>query len=354
MSQEPIAAVRTRETGASPAEREYRPGRRTRPYVSVIIRVTERPARLEGLYDEYAPALRALGRSFEFVFAIEPWARALAEPLYRRSREGAPIRVIELGRAVGEATQLRVAAERSEGSIILTLPAYRRVDAAAFPELIRRVERGADLAIARRWPRSDRLANRIQSWAFNRILRLLVGQGIRDVACGVQAMRPEVLRETPLYGDFFRFLPVLAGREGFEVVEVDAPQHPADRRTPLYSPGVYVRRAVDVLGLFFLVRFTEKPLRFFGLVGTGLALLGLLVLGVLVVQRQLGGEPLAGRPMLLAGVTALTLGVQVIALGLIGEMIVHLHAARGRWYRVVAAEDGDEEKNGEDGEDGES
>lgn len=305
------------------------------PFLSVIVRVTERPARLETIYEEYAPALEGLGEPFEFVFAIEPWARELAEPLLRMAGEGAPIRVLEFARAVGEANMLRYAGERCRGRILLTMPAYHRVKAEAMPALVRQVEAGADLVVARRWPRSDRWITRIQSRVFNGILKRLIGHTTSDVACGVQAMRRHVLTETPLYGDFFRFLPVLASREGFEVEEVDAPQHPADRRTRVYSPGTYIRRLIDILGLFFLVRFTEKPLRFFGFIGGGLAFGGAAVLAVLFVQRFFGGQPIANRPILLVGVTALTLGVQAIALGLIGEMIVHLHASRGRGYRTV-------------------
>ena len=312
------------------------------PVLSVIVRVTERPARLEAIYAEYAPAIEALGEPYEFVFAIEPWARKLTEPLLRLAERGEPIRVIEFARAVGEANMLRYAGERCRGQILLTLPAYHRVEAEAMPELVRRVREGADFVVARRWPRSDRLITRIQSRAFNAILRHLIGHRTNDVACGVQAMRREVLTETPLYGDFFRFLPVLASREGFSVHEVDAPQHPEDRRTRVYSPGTYIRRLIDILGLFFLVRFTEKPLRFFGLIGGGLVFGGAVVVAVLFIQRFFGGQPIANRPVLLVGVTALTLGAQAIALGLIGEIIVHLHASRSRGYRTLGAT-GDED-----------
>ena len=101
----------------------------------------------------------------------------------------------------------------------------------------------------------------------------------------------------------------------------------------LYSPGIYLRRLLDVLGLFFLLRFTEKPLRFFGLLGSALSVAGGAILLVVLVQR-LGGQSLADRPLLLLGVLLAVLGVQAIALGLIGEIIVHLHATRRPSYRV--------------------
>jgi len=309
------------------------------PSLCVIVRVTEHPVPLDEFYREYAPALRSLNRDLTFVFVVEPWARRLAIPAEALAEAGEPVRVIETTRGLGEANLLRHAAERCAGDVILTLPAYHRVEAAALPALVREIDRGADLAVARRWPRTDGWWNRFQSRVFNSILRRLVGHTTSDVACGVEAMRRRVLEETPLYGDSFRFLPVLAVRAGFRVSEVDAPQHAEDRRTRIHGPGTYVRRLIDILGLFFLVRFTEKPLRFFGIVGGTLSVGGGALLMVLFFQRAFAGVALANRPILLVGIIALTLGAQAIALGLIGEMIVHLHATPVRRYRVLDSDD---------------
>ena len=101
----------------------------------------------------------------------------------------------------------------------------------------------------------------------------------------------------------------------------------------MYSLGVYLRRLIDLLGLVFLVRFTHKPLRFFGLFGSLFSFTGGAILIVLFVQR-IGGRGIADRPMLLLGTILFVLGVQAIAMGLIGEIIVHLHASHRRTYRL--------------------
>ncbi len=302
--------------------------------VSVIVPVSERPEALDELYLEYAVPFKESGLAFEFVFVAEPWYRQLTNTLGGLAARGEPIRVLEVGQTVGEAALLKLAASECRAPIVLTLPSYRRVMASALPELIARVEGGADVAVARRWPRSDSWLNRLQSRLFHLLLRRLTAGRIRDIASGVRAMRRDVLEEMPLYGDFFRFLPLLAMRDGYKVVEVDAAQHPSDVGTRVYAPGIYLRRVIDVFGLFFLLRFTEKPLRFFGLVGAALSMGGGLILLVLLIQR-LGGQGIAGRPLLLLGVLLVVLGVQAIALGLIGEIIVHLHAPRRRSYRLA-------------------
>lgn len=309
--------------------------------VSVVVTVTERPEPLRELYSEYASGLEDVGGAVEFIFVAPSWRHTELAPLRELRDQGEPVRVVEVGGESTEAGLLKAAAERASGEVLLTLPAYYRVEPSALSGLIELVLRGeADLAMAARSPRRDSWINRIQNRAFHGLLSLLVGSEVSDTACGVRAMRPELIEEVPLYGDFFRFLPVLADREGFRVQEVEAPQHERDTDPRVYRPGVYVRRLLDLLGLFFLTRFTYKPLRFFGLVGSVLGGLGAVILVVVFAQRM-GGEPLADRPLLVLGVLLATLGVQAVALGLVGEIIVHFNISERPGYRVVEESDGD-------------
>ena len=108
---------------------------------------------------------------------------------------------------------------------------------------------------------------------------------------------------------------------------------------------MYVRRLIDILGLYFLLRFTEKPLRFFGLIGAVLAGTGGIALAVMFVQR-LFGDPLGDRPLLLLAVLLTVLGVQAIALGLVGEMIVHFNASRRRELQASRAERAERRESG--------
>lgn len=288
---------------------------------------------------EYAAALRDADYAFEFFFVCEPYLAKHAEPVRDRGRNGEPVRVLDVGHALGEAALLNEAITQCRGDVLVTLPGYFRVDVEVVPRLIQAIEEGADLAVARRSPRRDSWINQLQSRIFHRFLGVAAGEQIDDIACGVRAMRPRVLEEVPLYGDFFRFFPLLVRRDGFDVRQLDAEQHSGDRDTRVYRPGVYLRRLIDLLGVFFLVRFTYKPLRFFGLVGVGVALAGAVILAILFVQR-LGGEGIADRPLLLLGALLLTIGIQSFALGLVGEIIVHLNAPDRSTYRVVPESDG--------------
>lgn len=309
------------------------------PLVSVIVPVTERVEPLAELYEEYASALRAAGHSLEFLFVAGPAHEAALLPVRHLAASGEPIRVYTVGQSLSDGPLVRVAATHAWGRVIVTLPSYRRVTPEALPLLISKVAEGSDIAVARRISRADPWINRIQARLFGALLGRVAESGLVDVGSGVRAMPRSVLTRLSPEGSSQRFLPILAARDGYVVREVAVPQHPSAAGARVHRPDIYLQRLIDLLGLFFLLRFKEKPLRFFGLLGATSGLAGFMVLAVLAVQR-LGGLPLGDRPMLLVGLLGVVLGVQLLALGLIGEIIVHHHPPDWRPYRRRDAEEG--------------
>ncbi|MDH3284778.1 MAG: glycosyl transferase family 2, partial [Acidobacteriota bacterium] len=99
-----------------------------------------------------------------------------------------------------------------------------------------------------------------------------------------------------------------------------------DRALRVYGPGTYLRRLLDVLTIFFLTKFTRKPLRFFGLIGSAIFGIGSVITLYLALYRLLGFGSIADRPLLLLGILLMVLGVQSGSIGLLGEIIIFTHA----------------------------
>jgi hypothetical protein len=169
---------------------------------------------------------------------------------------------------------------------------------------------------------------------FNRITRWLMGVSLQDLNSGLRVLRRELAEDVPIYGDLYRFWPLLAARQGYRVTEVETDHLQERVQKGDYRFGVYLRRALDLLTLFFLMKFTRKPLRFFGLLGSATLFLGSLVTGVLVIERLLGWTSLADRPALIFGVLLIVLGIQLFSLGLLGELIIFTYGNKLRDYRV--------------------
>lgn len=301
--------------------------------LSVIVPVVERYDDVAELYRIYKKGVEDSGKSYEIIYVIDGDIGEVMLVLKRLIADGEKIKIIKLARQFGEATALTIGIRQSSGSLILTLPAYQQVEAREIPRLVEALE-DCDMVVARRWPRKDSLFNRIQSRVFHLLLKPVSDINFNDIGCGVRVFRRIVTEEVNIYGDQHRFLAILAQKYGFRVVEMDAAQAQKDTLKRVYSPGTYLQRMLDIFSIFFLVKFTKKPLRFFGILGSALFALGFFILLYLLIIKVFLGMALAGRPILLMGMLLVVLGVQVFAIGLLGEIIIFTHAKDMKEYTI--------------------
>jgi hypothetical protein len=197
------------------------------------------------------------------------------------------------------------------------------------------LDEDCDLVAPVRHPRVDALLNRVQSWAFNLLMRRVLRAPMHDLNCCFRVVRREVLEEITLYGDVYRFLPAMVHRTGYKVREVRVRHRAEIGGVGLFGVGVYARRFIDLVGVAFLSRYTLRPLRFFGAIGGVLTLVGGVMTTGLVVQRFLVPDTvLYQRPLFLLGLLLFVLGVQVIGFGLVGEIIIYTQARNLREYRI--------------------
>lgn len=300
--------------------------------LSVIIPVTERYDSVRDVFYDYKRGIEATGKTYEIIYVLDGSYPEVLDAL-TEIQESEQLTIITLAKIFGETTALNAAFTSASGDILLTLPAYQQIDAREIPVLVKAID-DCDMVLARRYPRNDSFFNRLQSRVFNAVLRSFSDLDIHDAGCSARVFRRQVVDEVPLYGDLHRFFPILAYRQGFRVTEVDVTQSQSDAFRRIYAPGIYMRRLLDLLTVFFLVKFTKKPLRFFGLVGTALAGIGVIVTSFLVGERLFFDVALANRPALILGSLLIVLGIQIIAIGLIGEIIIFTHAKDLKEYKV--------------------
>ncbi len=185
-----------------------------------------------------------------------------------------------------------------------------------------------------RWPRVDAPVNKFQSYVFRGILRLLSYNVPKDAGSGVRLSTREVFDDLKFYGDLHRFFLILADQSGFSTDEIDIPQSKSDAHIRMYSLTTYVSPALDILTVAFLTRFNKKRLRFFGTGGAISSFVGLIGLGYIGVERVFFDVAAADRPLLVLFSLFLVLGVQLIAIGLVGETIIFTSAKDNKEYRI--------------------
>jgi glycosyltransferase involved in cell wall biosynthesis len=301
--------------------------------ISVVIPVGRRYADMEALHAEYRSGLDRLGRSYEIIYVLDGPHMDAAEALRALQIRGEDITVVGLAREFGEATALMAGFSHAQGETVLTLPAYHQIEGGEIQKLLAALSH-SDLAIGRRWPRAGGKFELLRRRAFHGFVSLVTGMRFNDLGCGARAMRRRVLEEITLYGDQHRFFAVLAARQGFRVREVEVRQSTQDRFEGEYRLREYAHRLLDLFTVIFLVRFTKKPLRFFGMVGVLTWGFGALVILYLVIERIFLGEALGDRPALLLASLLAVLGLQLFAIGLLGELIIFTHARHIKDYQV--------------------
>lgn len=313
-----------------------RTAQRQRPDVSVVVPVVERHGDLQQLHAEFAAEIERLGYTHEFIFVVDESQRgALPRLRELQATAGGEVAIVLLGGAFGESAALTTGLERAHGERIVTLAAYFQVEPRGIGAAFAALDGGADMVVGRRYPRIDSWFNRLQSRLFHWIVRQMTSTDFHDISCGFKAMKRQVTRELNIYGGLHRFIPVLALNRGFTVHEVPLTQRKEDQVTRFYGTGVYFGRLLDILTIFFLMKFTRTPLRFFGLVGSGLFALGFLIDLAVAAQKLLFHTGISDRVMLLLGVLLMVLGVQTLSLGLLGEIIIFTHARNVREYQVA-------------------
>jgi glycosyltransferase involved in cell wall biosynthesis len=302
-------------------------------HLSIIVPVGARHADAEELYHDYRSGLESLGTTYELIFVLDGARQKFAEGLKRLAEAGEQFTVVALTRWFGEAAALMAGFGEARGTTVVTLPAYFQIDPADIGKLVAALDT-ADLAIGRRYPRVSKMLEGLRRRVFHGLLAWVTRVRFHDLGCGARAFKRQVLEELQVYGDQHRFLAVLADRQGFKVREVEVRQSPRDRFKGVYRPGEYAHGFLDIFTVFFLVRFTKKPLRFFGMVGVSTFVIGALLITYMVAERLFLDEALASRPALLLASLMVVLGLQLFAIGLLGELMIFTHARQLKDYQI--------------------
>jgi glycosyltransferase involved in cell wall biosynthesis len=301
--------------------------------LSIIVPVGLRHSDLTALHRDYRQAVDRLGNPYEFIYVLDGPIPDAAAELDRLLQSGERITVVALTRLFGEATALMAGFEYASGATVVTLPAYYQIESEEIGKLIGALDE-CDIAVSRRWPRAGGLLERARRAAFHGLVGWMTGLKLHDLGCGARAMKRQVLEEVSLYGDQHRLLPALADRQGFRVAEIDVRQSKLDRFEGSYRTREYAHRLLDVIAVFFLVRFTKKPLRFFGMIGASTLAIGTVLVLYLVIDRLVFRQALADRPALLLSSLLVVLGLQLFAMGLLGELMIFTHARGMKDYQV--------------------
>jgi len=278
--------------------------------------------------------LRAMSEyHFELVFVDDGSTDDTYEKLVKMAKNDGRIHAVKMRATFGEGTALRVGLLHSTGDKIVYLCGRVRVNPKEIPHFLEALDAGRDFVVGWRSPRRDSLLNRLVSRIFNRIVNLMSDVRLHDINSGMFVTRRSVLESISFHGEMYNFIPVLVRQQGYIVDELKVEQLPGAFRNSK-NPKAYLRRFLDIVTVFFLTRYSKKPIHFLGFVGMLFFLAGLGIEIYLFIYRILQYGAIAGRPLLLLGAILLVIGIQMIYIGLLGEMIIFTHARDIEDYNI--------------------
>jgi len=219
----------------------------------------------------------------------------------------------------------------SDATAIVMMDADGQDDPAELPRLVARLDDGFDLVTGARVERNDRFVKRHTSRLYNWATGRLSGAPGRDFNSGFKAMRPDVARDVSpmLYGELHRYVTVIAHWLGYRITEEPVQHHERMFGKSKYGIARFFRGFMDLMTVRFLMSYEHRPSHLFGGIGIVSFLLGAVVLGYLTVLRFLG-QTIGDRPLLIAGVLLVVVGVQLLLFGLLAELVVYNRQRDGR------------------------
>ncbi len=321
--------------------------------ISVVIPVYNERESLLPLHAEIATVQAQTRLEMEVVFVDDGSSDDSWSVISELASRHPNVRGLRFRRNFGKAAALSAGFRAARGATIITMDGDQQDDPGEIPRFLEALEKGGPdgkpLDVVSGWKRirRDPWHKVFPSRVFNWMVSRMTGVNLHDHNCGMKAYRAEVFREVRLYGEFHRFIPVLAASRGFKVGEIEINHRPRQFGSSKYGITRFVKGFLDLLTVRFLTGFGQRPQHVLGTFGVFSFMLGNAVLLYLIVtwcinyfylhlpEEQWPFQALHKRPLMHYGIAALLLGAQMMSIGLLAELMTAYGGREEDTYSVA-------------------
>lgn len=266
--------------------------------------------------------LEKLKKEFEIILvddgSTDAWRQNFQNPKSK-------IQIFQHKKKLGKGQALKTGIENSSGEIIVFMDGDLQDDPQDLPEFLEKIQEGSDFVNGIREKRNDNLIVKFYSKIVAWFLKTFLNSPYTDINCGYKVFNRKVLKDFIFYGNNFRFFPLAVFYNGYKVTEINVKNNKRMFGRSKFGPGKLFTGLLDTLTAFFLFKFSEKPLHFFGIIGGATFFIGFLISLYLTIERLFFGVLLMTRPLLWLGILLIIIGIQIVMTGIIGELIVYLN-----------------------------
>lgn len=293
--------------------------------LSFIIPAKNEGKSIEKLYKEIVTSILKLRKSYEIIFVDDGSTDNTFEILKKLHASDNRVKIIKLRGWCGKSIALQTGFENSTGNIVFTLDADLQDNPKEIPNFLKKLSQGYDMVSGWKKVRHDPLSKTFPSKIGNFATRLLTGVKVHDLNCGFKAYRKEVVKSLNLYGELYKYIPVLAQKQNFLVGEIAVSHRPRKFGKSKFGWERNIKGFLDMLTVVFLTKYGHRPGHFFGTMGIISFCLGFLI-GLYITFLKLTTGTIQYRyPLLFLGMLLMIMGVQLISTGLIAELITYFN-----------------------------
>ncbi len=294
--------------------------------LSIVVPVYNEEENIQYLYDQLTEVLEPLRLEYEIICADDGSKDRSFELLKELAKKDPRIKVLRFRRNFGQTAGFSAGFAYASGDIVITIDADLQNDPAGIPVLLAKMAEGYDVVSGWRVARQDaylsrKLPSRIANWLISRT----TGVQVHDRGCSLRAHRREIIKEMRLYGELHRFIPDIAAWLGARMAEVPVNHRARKFGKSKYGIGRTFRVILDLITVRFLQGYSTRPIHIFGKWGVISGLIGFVLALWLTFEKLVLGESIGNRPALILAVLLMVMGVQLISIGLLGEMTVRTY-----------------------------
>ncbi len=310
--------------------------------ITVVVPIFNEEANIQALVSQLTAALEPLHRSYEILAIDDGSSDATFAKLAAAHAVDPRVKVIQFRRNFGQTAAFTAGFDYAEGEWVITIDADLQNDPADIPKMLAKAEEGYDVVSGWRVNRQDALLMRkFPSKVANWLIGKVTGVAIHDYGCSLKVYHHEVVKNIHLYGELHRFVPAVASSLGIRVAEL-AVNHRARTAGESKYAGFWktLQRAtkvfLDLLTVRFLLSYSTRPIHVFGVFGLLCTFSGTGIGAYLAALKFWRGAQLSERPLLLLAILLVVVGVQLITMGLLGELVVRTyHESQGKAIYTV-------------------
>lgn len=295
------------------------------PKLSFVVPAKNEEKSVKPLYDEIVRECKKINTSYEIIFVDDGSTDRTLENLLNLRAKDKRVKIIKHRGNWGKSIALRSGFGQAQGDFVFTLDADLQDNPKEISRFLKKMDSGYDLVSGWKKKRHDPLSKKIPSKIGNWLTRVITGVSIHDLNCGFKAYRREVVENLNLYGELYKFIPVIASKQNFRVGEIVVSHRARKHGKSKFGWERNTKGFLDLITIFFLTGYLRRPGHFFGTLGLTSFSFGFVIGLYITYLRVTTGSIQFRQPLLFLGILLMIIGIQLVTTGLLGELMVNFN-----------------------------